>query len=45
MSGPEINDGLDAGPAQRAVAVAVAVAVPGLGFEEILPPLLRQRAP
>ena len=40
MPGPGIHAGLDAGPAQLR-AVEVAVAVPGLGFEEMWPPLLR----
>ena len=37
-----MNAELDAGPAQLC---AVAMAVPGLGFEEIFPPLLRTTGP
>ena len=36
--GPEMNAGLDAGSTQLR-AVVVALAVPGPGFGEILPPL------
>ena len=42
MPGPEMNAGLDAGPAELH---AVAVAVLGPGFEEIFPPLLRTAGP
>ena len=42
MPGPGINAGLDTGPAQLRV---VAVAVPGPGFQDILPPLHHATGP